>query len=189
MRKTPAGGDKAKTGKQGAFGLFVSRYEPMMFRTADEILHNFHDSEEAVYAALTAIARRFSSVSVLAPSEQASYAYRAARNHALNVYKKRLRREKHEIPLGELPETGECDAELERIAGSDRVTEEDIYEQMKNLPALYRDALLLHYSKGMDTKAIARELGIKHESAKTRLKRGKKMLAELLEKEFDLQWK
>ena len=188
MRKKAALG-KDGSGEQGAFGLFVSEYEPMMFRTADEILHNFHDSEEAVYAALTAIARRFSSVSVLAPSERASYARRAARSHALNVYKKRQKREKREIPLEDIGDIGEPDADLERIARDDRVTEDGIFEQIKTLPALYRDPLIMYYADGMDTKAIARELGIKHETAKTRLKRGRILLAEKLKKEFGLKWK
>ena len=186
VSNTVDGGDGGDGG-QGAFGLFVKENEKLMFKAADGILHNYHDSEEAVYSALAAVARNFSSVSALAPSERSAYAWRAARSHALNIYKKRKKREKIEIPIDDIADIGEPDAELERIAADDRVSVDVIYEQMKSVPALYRDPLILHFADGMDAKTIARELGIKYETAKTRLKRGKKLLAEKLKKEVGIE--
>ena len=53
--------------EQGKFALFVSEYERLMFRTANGILNNYHDAEEAVYSPLADVARRFSAVTAIAP--------------------------------------------------------------------------------------------------------------------------
>ncbi len=171
--------------EQGKFALFVSEYERLMFHTANGILNNYHDAEEAVYSALAAVARRFSAVSALAPEKKAAYARRAARNHALNLYKKRSKRAEREVSYEHLSELGAFDSELERVAEDPRISADNIFEHIKKLPALYRDPLILHYAEGMDVKAVARELGIKRETAKTRIARGKKLLACSLGKELD----
>ena len=178
---------RLKDGGSGAFELFVNEYEKLMFKAADEILHNFHDSEEAVYAALAAIARRFDSVKALAPPERAAYAWRAARSRAYGIYEKRQKRLAAETPLVEAGDIGECDAEIERLAEDSRLSADDIFAQMQKVPPLYRDALILHYADGKDVKTVARELGLKRETAKTRLARGKKILIKLLKEELGVQ--
>ena len=50
-----------------------------------------------------------------------------------------------------------------------------------SLPEIYRDVLSLHYVQGMNAVQIAASMDIKCDTARHRLHRGKRMLAEKME--------
>ena len=51
---------------------------------------------------------------------------------------------------------------------------------IRELPAIYRDVLLLFFVDGYETKEIAEFLGLRRETVKKRLQRGRVILQERL---------
>lgn len=78
-------------------------------------------------------------------------------------------------------------AELERLGESTHKTqfsiieEDEVLELVNGLAEKYRTVLYLYYYEGYQIKEVAKILGIKTPTVKTRLKRGREQLKEVLE--------
>ncbi len=63
------------------------------------------------------------------------------------------------------------------------VTGEALRGALRRLPERYRTAIYLHYYEGLSTEEIARILGEKPTTIRTRLRRGREKLKTMLEEE------
>ena len=164
--------------------LFESIYRRCVkpaFCAAYEILHSEQDAQDAVQDTFFWAAEHFSRIKRIEDEYVLSYICRAARNRALNIKNRSARIARISEPMTEdIPEDFD-ENELLRLCGEDRVSV--IERCIQSLPDIYRDALTLHFAEDLSAPKIARILGIKRETAKKRLVRGKAMLRELLEKE------
>lgn len=91
----------------------------------------------------------------------------------INKCKDFLNKREREIAFEEVPEK----------AYSDRMLDHMEYEELiKAVDEQYRDILVLHYVEGFKTKEIAKVLGMKDATVRTRLRRGRENLAQVLAK-------
>lgn len=164
--------------KADEFEKFVNKYQKVMIRVADDILHNYHDAEEVTVDALVAIAKKFSFVCDLEAPRQKAYACRTARNKAIRMLNSRNVQNKSETAMEDIENIGIEDKGLIKLC--EGVDYEFIVSCIENLPNIYKDIFVLHYLDGMSTKKIADELCMKRETIKTRLKRGRDELKLLL---------
>lgn len=89
-------------------------------------------------------------------------------NECLNI----LRRNKRETPLDRLPERAAppgADAEL--------------HDALMRLPCALRAPVVLHYMENYDTREIAKMLRVPHGTVKTRMRRARTLLKDMLKEE------
>lgn len=80
-----------------------------------------------------------------------------------------------ELAFDEMPETSYDDSTLNHL----------IYEELlQAVDEQYRDILVLHYVEGFQSKEIARVLGMKDATVRTRLRRGRENLMQVYERQY-----
>lgn len=160
--------------------LYVN-YKERMMRIADGILHNLHDSEDAVHNAFLSIANNIKKINDPNSLEAMGYVCRASKNAALNSLTKRNRRTDKEYTLPDEDLYGVEDNDLLNVCSEDNIAY--IVSCIKALPDTYRDVLYLFYVDELTAREIAVKFNMKKATVKQRLVRGKKMLLNLLSKE------
>ena len=155
------------------FIKLYSKHRDKMMSAAFSILKNHHDAEEAVQNALFAIARNISSMPDPDTKYGENYAVKAAKNHALNIAKKRMLA----TPIIDIyADTVDVVSEL-----VDREECKRVVEVICKMKPCYRDVLIAKFLYGMSTKEISSLFGVPLHTVKSRLNRGVKMLREAFE--------
>src|SRR5581483_1969114 len=136
-----------------------------------------YDAEDASQLVFLALAMEIKSgTNILAPG---AWLKRVSRRQALKIVRSRTRRKKREdaVRRTEL-HLVDTDSPLDQavLAGVVR-------DAIDTLPERYRMAVVLHYFGGMTLELISVELKISKQAVGTRLHRGRKMLAEKLERQ------
>jgi RNA polymerase sigma-70 factor (ECF subfamily) len=116
--------------------------------------------------------------SVKDPKKFQSWLYKIARNTLTDYYRK---------PVPTI--SGQTLPELEDLGDKKLDSQEIIREELSkcikpfinSLPDIYRDALDAVELKGVSQKALANELGVSHSAIKSRVQRGREMLAALFQ--------
>jgi len=164
-------------GDDGAFAELMNRHEDKIFSLALRITGDRSDALDATQDAFVAAfkkARAFRGEAAFS-----TWLYRIAVNACNDLLRKKKR-----YVLSE-------DVELERrsapgdVAGaaSDRV---DVQRALAALPPDYRDAVALHDLAGLRYEEIAEVTGVQLGTVKSRISRGRKQLARMLEQRDDL---
>ena len=146
------------------FAKLYTKHRDKMMSAAFAVLKNHHDAEEAVQNALPDPDTRHG----------ANYAVKAAKNHALNMAKKR----KTEPLLLDI-----CAADID--IADDYISRDEaksVVEAICAMKPIYRDALTAKYLYGMTSKEIASVYGLTLQTVKSRLSRGTKILKEAFER-------
>ena len=91
----------------------------------------------------------------------------------INKCKDFLDKRNREVVYDEMPEKAYSDNMLEHM---------EYEELIRAVDTQYRDILILHYVEGFKTKEIAEVLGMKDATVRTRLRRGRENLAQVLAK-------
>ncbi|MGN0985742.1 MAG: RNA polymerase sigma factor [Candidatus Enterenecus sp.] len=145
-------------------------YREQMYHVAYGILKNEHDAEDAVQQAFVSILGHLENISAVKCPETRSYVVITVERKALDILRSRNRcggeydEEEHGV---EIPLPGDC----------------GLADAMAQLPARYRQVLLLRFDCGYTTKEIAGMLGMKQSGVQKLLWRAKEALAAQLEKE------
>lgn len=162
------------------FEIIYNEYRKRMVSTAYSILRNHEDAEDAVHDTFIKIARNMNSIGDPKSNEALSYVLKATKNTAINLSQKNTTRNKH-IHLEDV-ENMTDEHFFEKLS----VTEdyEKIVSAIRNLNDTYRDVMFYHFVCEMKIKDIADLLGKKNSAVRQQLVRGKKMLIEILEKEW-----
>ena len=152
--------------------IYVTYYKQMHY-TANKILNDPYEAEDALQDAFIGIARNMKTVSRI-KSERDLYAYlqTAARHAALN----RLPKEKiykDAIPLDKLPNIS--DNSFWTVL-CERLDYTALAEIFTTIPLTYREALYYHFVLEFTIKETAAALNIGVPAAKQRLVRGKRQL-------------
>ena len=164
-------------GTEGQRSRFEKIYREncqLMLALALRILREPYLAEDAVQDAFVRVASHMETVERLEDWQARRYVLTAARNAAIDLYRKRSRQALSEIPY-EDPEAG---AELVQAEDS---RENTVLEAVKNLPVHYRDVFLLKYSLGLTNGEIGELLGLTVSGVKQRVARGKELLRAELE--------
>lgn len=156
------------------FAKLYTKHRDKMMSAAFAVLKNHHDAEEAVQNALFAIAKNINSLPDPDTRHGSNYAVKAAKNHALNMAKKR----KTEPLLLDI-----CAADID--IADDYISRDEaksVVEAICAMKPIYRDVLTAKYLYGMTAKEIASVYGLTLQTVKSRLSRGTKILKEAFER-------
>lgn len=162
------------------FNILYHTYRKRMLFTADSVLHNKEDAEDAVHDTFIKIARNMKSIGNPDSNETLSYVLKAAKNTAINLSKKNAIGNKH-IQLEDVENISDGQF-LEKL----RIQEnfEEVVEAIRSLNGTYRDVMFFHFVQGMKAKDIADLLGRSNSAVQQQIIRGKKKLLEILENDL-----
>ena len=175
------GGDKA------IFQKLVERYAGRAYQIAYGVLGSREDAEEVAQDVFVRIFRSLERFR--GDSEFTTWMYRIAMNLARNKYRwNKSRGAKREISLQQTLDDDESRALIqlaEERPSPDQANELSEFEtnvmrEIENLPALYRDALVLRNVEEMSYEQIAEILGCKLGTIKSRIARAREELRKRL---------
>ena len=148
-----------------------------MFYVADSILHDIYESEDAVQNALMSLAVNINKIRDVYSQSTFSYIMTIARNAAIDLSRKREKI----IYTDEDMHSSSTEVDLSNTISS----EEDfnnVISIIQNLPDIYKDVLNLHYINQFTVSEMSSLLSRKPSTIKKQITRGKKLLAEHMQK-------
>lgn len=140
-------------------------YRSVMFCAANEILHNEHETEDAVQQAFMKIAENLDKVPDELSSKTKAFVVTIAENTAIDRYRK-------------LKRHGDCEL-CEEACGIEANSADELVSCILKLPARYRQFILLKYYHGYSTREIAKLLGMSSAAASKTAQRAKQRLEQL----------
>jgi RNA polymerase sigma-70 factor, ECF subfamily len=164
-------------GDEGAFSELMRRHEDRMFAMAYRITGDRGDALDATQEAFISMFLR--AASFRGESAFSTWLYRIAMNAAYDIVRRRratpeLHPEEHEDPS--VPPA----AAMEDAAG----TRSDVAGALASLPAEYREAVVMHDLGDISYEEIARLTKVSLGTVKSRISRGRRRLAEVLEPSY-----
>ncbi len=162
------------------FEIIYHTYRKRMVVTADSVLHNKDDAEDAVHDTFIKIARNMKSIDDPQSDRTLSYVIKATKNNAINHLNKNERR--HELIKLDDVENMTDEQFFEKLSLTEGYKE--IVNAIRSLSDTYRDVMFYHFVEEMKIKDIADLLGKKNSTVQQQLIRGKKKLLEILEKDL-----
>jgi RNA polymerase sigma-70 factor, ECF subfamily len=180
----------AKMGDEPAIRTIVQRHNQRLFRTARAIIRNDAEAEDVVQAAYV---KAFTNLAAFRGEAQLStWLTRITLNEALG----RVRARKNTTGLGEIDmQTMAPGGEVLQFPSSLSATDPEtelarsqarhlLENAVDELPDDFRAVFVLRDVEGMSTDEAASYLGIRPETAKTRLHRARKMMRRSIEKQL-----
>ncbi|MBY3048421.1 RNA polymerase sigma factor [Rhizobium laguerreae] len=180
----------AKMGDEPAVRTIVQRHNQRLFRTARAIIRNDAEAEDVVQAAYV---KAFTNLATFRGDAQLStWLTRITLNEALG----RVRARKNTTELGEIDmQTMAPGGEVLQFPSSLSATDPEtelarsqarqlLENAVDELPDDFRAMFVLRDVEGMSTDEAASYLGIRPETAKTRLHRARKMMRQSIEKQL-----
>ncbi len=160
------------------FEELVARFDKRLFNVMYGMTGDYHDAldltEEAFIRAMTAYPR------FRGDSDPFTWLYRIA----LNVFKKRYRREARRAQLWREHKENNPPVVVETRTPELEVVQEErarlVRQAIAELPAVNREAITLRYIDEMSYQEVAAALGCSLGTVKSRIARGKAMLGNLL---------
>ena len=174
---------RAADGDGAALDELLRAHMALVHGVCRRILGNPDDALDATQEALLAIARKIATFD--GRSKFSTWAYRVATNAALDESRRRQRRP---TPTETLPETGRSGGSTPPLSTTSRPANSeaaiadrlDIDTALAQLTPEYRAAVALRDLVGMDYAEIAEVLGIPAGTVRSRISRGRAVLADLL---------
>lgn len=157
------------------FEQIYLKYRNLMFYVARKILNNQQDAEDAVHQAFVSIIENLEKISDVDCPKTRSYIVIIVERKAIDL----MRKNEKVVSMESIDEATGIKISLPDDDG--------ISNAFANLPARYREVLLLHYDNGYSTKEIAKMFGMKRSTVQKLLWRAKNALQEILDKEGVVQ--
>ena len=166
--------ERCKSGDQEAWAQLVEATHRDVYTLCLRILGNSDDAAEATQDAYLKVYRGLSGFR--GDAMFSTWLYRVATNAAISKQRGRSRRRAHEAAieedaLAQMPST----VSVEDAAGA-RIEVGALERELAELPAMYREAVLLRDVYGLSIEEIAGQLKISETAAKVRVHRGRKRL-------------
>ena len=155
--------------------IYLAHHKTML-NVAFGITGNQHDAEEALSNALYAIARNIERIDNANELLLKSYLLKVVKNSAIDILRKRASERKADIDdLIALPAESDI---MRDIEGDEEYKK--LVKIIYNMPSTYRDVLVLRFLHGLKAREIADSLFISESSVKTKIRRGKKILSDII---------
>ena len=151
-------------GDQDAFAAVVTRHAPLVWGVCRRVLGHHQDAEDAFQATFLILARRAGSVRWEA--SVGGWLHTVAQRLAVRA---RKRAEQLRAQEREASRTPPRDSSLRELAAV-------LDEELRRLPAKYREPLLLHYLQGATAEGAAHQLGLSRSTFYNRLANGRELL-------------
>lgn len=156
------------------------KYEQMMYRIAFNVLHNFHDAEDAVHSTFVKVIDDLEKIRAINDNEIRYYISVMTKNTALDIQRKNNRIEVSD-ELDELDDKKtDCSVEDKVLT---KIDADRINEALMLLPDRDYEVLYLNLVREHSPSEIAQKLNITPIAARQRIFRAKQKLRDLLEKE------
>ncbi len=165
-----------------SFGLLVEHYEQKIKRYARKFLFDTEDSQDMVQEVFL---KAYINIQSFDPQRRFSpWLYRIAHNEFINAIKKKGKVSIFSfdsdailphVPQLEAPETADSAAEHQELRKM-------LDHSLDKLDAKYRETLVLYYYEDLDYQEIAEILEIPVSTVGVRLRRGRLMLKEIIQK-------
>ncbi len=150
------------------FEQIYEKYRRMMFYVANKILQNEHDAEDAVHQAFISIIENLEKIPGAESPKTKGFCIIVVERKALMMLRERRRfADDYDVEMAGIEVTLSDESELSHA--------------MAQLPARYREALLLRFHMGYSTKEVAGILEISHSNTLKLIWRAKQALQKLLE--------
>lgn len=165
-------GDKEK------LRLLYGKYKNRMYITACKVLGDPQRAEDAVHDAFIAISKHLDRIDDIDSVSTAAYMIKAARSRALNIVRMGL--PEKETDLDEAQAKADEDL-LDEICRKESYNE--IVSAILALEERYRDVLTLYYLNDLSVSEIAELQGIRENTVRQQLFRGRRKLINTINKE------
>jgi RNA polymerase sigma-70 factor (ECF subfamily) len=166
--------DRVVEGDEGAFVTLMQRHEERIFALALRITGNRDDALEATQETFVALFRR--AASFKGEAEPGTWLYRIGINAARDALRRRARQpllhDEETEPDVSSPGPGVDDAAALRV---------DLVRALDALAPEYREAVVMHDLGGIPYEEIAHLTGVALGTVKSRISRGRRLLAQRLE--------
>ena len=140
-------------------------------------LNNTEDAEEAAQDTWFDISRNISKIDLDDKVKERNYIYKVAKSKCVNVLRERKRNS--DIIFSDFTENLQSSIDIKNdLHGQEEYKK--IIEIILSMPDIYQSILSLHYVNDLKVTEIARTLNIRYSTAKSRFKKGKKLLQNLL---------
>jgi RNA polymerase sigma factor (sigma-70 family) len=154
---------------EAAFTALVRRHGAMVFGVCRRVLHHEQDAEDAFQATFLILARKAASLRL--ERSLGGWLHEVAYHLALRARENTARRQSHEKEIRSVTPTEDAAMEASR-----RELRSLLDEELRQLPAKYREPLILCYLEGKTNEQAARQLGWPAGSMSRRLARGRELL-------------
>lgn len=159
------------------FTYIYETYNKQMWYAANEILKDKQLAEDAVHDAFIGIAKNFSKIRSFEPSSIKSYIITSARHAALMYIRKNKKTEAVDFQEQYSFRDEKASENLKDIEAELFAT-----QIIEELPGIYSETLYLHCVMNLSEKEISVLLGVKINTVRQRLHRGRKMFYDRLTK-------
>ena len=175
--------EKKRKNDEKFTNLFL-KYKSLMFWTANDVLNDEYLAEDAVQEAFLKLLNHLDQIGPIQSAEVKRYVSAAARNMAIDRYRKRTSRVAKEMFADDVDYLHEIEAEsyLEDSEGN------RILDIMFALPDTYREVCLSKYVEKLENWEIAERFQLREGTVRQKLSRGKVLIEQAirqLEKEED----
>lgn len=160
------------------FQILYQTYKKLMFYVANRILGDTRDTEDVVHQAFVKILEHMDKISDPNCPQTRHFIVTVVERKAIDLY--RSRSNHPQVTL----EEPVCPGQL---AGPEEGCGGDLARAILQLPARYRQVLLLRYDSGYSEREIAQMLSMTPANVKKTIQRAKHKLAELMEGEVDVR--
>lgn len=168
---------RVRRGEVDAFGDLVRRYQQSVFNVALRVLRNREDAEDLAQDAFIRAYERLDRYDIDRPF--GPWVHRLTANLAINSLKRRR-------TLFELDEERDRTSPAGHSAPEQALVrkerDRDLHAALTSLPAHYRAAIELRHFQEMSYQQIAAALGVPLNTARSHLYRGRRLLAERMER-------
>ena len=164
---------RSVAGDTATFGMLMKRHEDHVFGLAMKILGNRSDALDATQDAFVSAFRQ--AASFRGDAAVGTWLYRIAANASKDV----LRKKKRWVAQDErtIETIGASEPGVESMV-ADRIV---VHDALAQLPDEYREAVVMHDLGGIPYQEIATLTGTHIGTVKSRISRGRRRLAELME--------
>ena len=165
--------ERSLAGDEQSFAVLMRRHEDKIFGLASRMMGDRSDALEATQDTFIAAYKR--GASFRGESAFSTWLYRIGMNACRDLLRKRRR---DPTPQEELPEPRPTGARSLEDAAALR---SDLAEALARVPEDYREAVVMHDLGGIPYEEIAEVTGVPLGTVKSRISRGRRALAALLE--------
>lgn len=158
--------------------LLYGKYKNRMYITACRVLGDPQRAEDAVHDAFISIAGNINKIGDVDSVSTASYLIKAVRSRALNILRMGL--PEKEVPIDDAMAQSD-ESLLDEICRKESYNE--IVSAILALDERYRDVLTLYYLNDLSLSEIAELQGVKENTVKQQLFRGRRKLIDTIKKE------
>ena len=168
----------AMTNMPDTFNLIFDMYSGTMLKVAYGITRDKHLAEDAVQESFLRISKNMERLEDIHSPETRGYILTITRNTSLSVLKVRTGITNRECSLDEIENLQDpCDIEQEVIS---KVSFEELVSTIRELPKIYADVLYMDWVMDLSILEISVQLGLREDTVKKRVNRGKKILQKQL---------